>query len=289
MTATEIRTERPVLPVLRGAFFTPWLLLTIYPFLSLFLLTGAVDQLFPWTVASPLTAATLGAAYGSAIVFFTVGLLAPTWSEARLLVYASLLQLSLMLAASLAHAGQLHLLGGPIFAFTSSWVWLASHLVAPPLLLVLLVVQLRSRGSDRPRPEPMPAYVGLPAGLLGGVIGAAGLGLYLVPALAGQFWPWPIDGLDAQALGSWLITFGAASLLALREADLYRIWGGLAAYAVFGLLALVALARYSGDLRPGSPGAWVYGAVLVLVALDGAGGILLAGPPTRLLAALAED
>lgn len=109
------------------------------------------------------------------------------------------------------------------------------------------------------------------------------MALLLMPDAAGRVWPWPVAGIDAQALGTWLISFGVASFLALREADLYRIYCGLASYAVFGVLGLVALARFAGDLRPGSLAALVYGAVLVLIALNGVTGLVMAGPPARFL------
>jgi uncharacterized membrane-anchored protein len=74
-------------------------------------------------------------------------------------------------------------------------------------------------------------------------------------------------------VAAWLIAFGIASLLALVERDLERLEISAVAYTLFGLLELLALARYEDSVRWGSAAATVYLVLLVTIVPTGAAGL----------------
>ena len=75
--------------------------------------------------------------------------------------------------------------------------------------------------------------------------------------------------LTARATGAWLISFGAAALLALRENCMIRLQISSLAYGVFGLLELIAALRFAGDLRWDEPAAWLFVIIATSIALTG--------------------
>ena len=96
---------------------------------------------------------------------------------------------------------------------------------------------------------------------------------------ATTLWPWALTPLTAAAVAAWLIAFGAAAVLALLERDLQRLYAAAAGYTVFGLLALLAVARFSGQVRWASPAAIIYLIVVSSVVVTGSAGWLLAASP----------
>ena len=70
-------------------------------------------------------------------------------------------------------------------------------------------------------------------------------------------------------------------MLALLERDLRRLRAAAAGYTVFGLLALLAAARFTDQVRWASPAAVVYLIMAGSVLVTGATGWLLATRPVR--------
>ena len=104
---------------------------------------------------------------------------------------------------------------------------------------------------------------------LGGPVSlVAGAVLYAAPATESSLWPWTFTPLTARAVGAWLIAFGVGIALALRDRDLERLRLAAVAYAVFGALELVVLARYPDVVRWDSAAAWVYVALMVSTVLS---------------------
>ena len=86
-------------------------------------------------------------------------------------------------------------------------------------------------------------------------------------------------------VAAWVLAFGVVAVGALLEDDLARLAGPALAYAVFGLLQVLALATYGDAFRWGSAQGTAYLAVLATVPLVGVAGWVTAHRRTRLAVA----
>ena len=76
-----------------------------------------------------------------------------------------------------------------------------------------------------------------------------------------------------------MIAFGLATALAAFSGDLRRLRTAAIAYTVFGVLVIVAVARFSSTVDWSSPAAWVFSAVVLAVVATGASGWRIAPRP----------
>ena len=230
---------------------------------------------FAWTVANPLTAAFLGANFWGACVIEALGARERRWVNARVAVWPVLVYTALMLVVTLVYLEQFHL--GPAFASRTrvvAWGWLAIYVVVPVLMAVLLVPQLRVRGTDPPR-RARPAVWLL---VLVGVHAALFLGLAVVllaaPGSGARWWPWALTPLTARATGAWLAGLGVAAVVALVDRDYRRVRPAAWGYLTIAVLQAAALARFSGRFQWSSASGIVYVVVLATVAIAGVAGVV---------------
>jgi hypothetical protein len=109
--------------------------------------------------------------------------------------------------------------------------------------------------------------------------GAAGLALYLFPAMAGALWPWPLPPLAARFVGSLLIASAVASVLIAISRDELPVNGALLmGLTLYGLIALTGVMAL-GELVT-SAGLLILIAVFGVAALLGAATLAMrAGMP----------
>lgn len=234
--------------------------------IQLFVLTEQTDRYFAWTINPPLTAAFLGAAYWASFLLEFLAARERTWAYARVAVPAVLVFTTLTLVATLLHLDRFHL--DSVFG----WVWVAVYAVVPPLMLALLVHQLRAPGRDPARAAPLASWLRLALGLQAALLLLFGAALFVAPLAAAPLWPWMLTPLTGRAVGAWLLGLGVAAAHMARENDYQRDRVALAAYALLGVLELLALARYAGALDWAEPRAWVYLLFLVSVLAVGVAG-----------------
>jgi len=220
--------------------------------IQLFVLSEQTDRYFAWTVAPPLTAAFLGAAFWAAGILELLAARQRVWASARIAVPAVLLFTTLTLLATLLHLDRFHL------DTASGWVWLAVYAAVPPVMLALFVRQLRVPGGDPPRRAPLPRWLRLVLGLQAALLLVVGAVLFLAPQLTTPLWPWMLTPLTARAVGAWLLALGLGAAHLIRENDWERGRVAMPSSAVLGALELVALARYPGALDWSGPRAWVF-------------------------------
>ncbi len=252
---------------------------------ALFVLSGNTAETFAWTIQPPVTAAFLGAGYGAGFVLVVLSLRDPVWAHSRVPVITVLVFVVLTLLATLLHIDRLHLSAeaGPVslLAEGTAWFWLAVYVVVPVGMAVLLVLQERAPGADpvpsHPVPRPLRAALAVESALLS----AVGAVLFVSPAAATGSWPWQLTPFTARVVAAWLLAFGIATGVAAVAGDLARLRSAAVAYTVFGLLVLVAVARYAGSLDWGGPSAWVLMAGTAAVVATGAAGWRLAPAPGR--------
>jgi hypothetical protein len=182
----------------------------------------------------------------------------------------------LTLAATLLHINRMHFdddFGGlELLAKAAAWFWLAVYVVVPVAMAVLLVRQERAPGEDPPPRHPVPVGLRIPLGLESALLLVVGVLIYARPTTAASVWPWEMLPFTARVVAAWLVAFGLATALAALAGDLRRLRTAAIAYTVFGVLVLVAVARFPGTLDWDQPAARVFVGVAVAVVLTGAAG-----------------
>lgn len=239
---------------------------------QLFVLAEHTDQWFAWTIRPALTAAWLGAGYGAGCLLVVLALRTHAWAHARVPVVTVAVFAALTLVATLLHADRFHFDADGSVARGAAWFWLAVYVVVPVALTLLAVRQERAPGTDPQRRAPLPGWLAAVLTGQGAVLLVVGAALFARPGTAGTLWPWPLTPLTARVVAAWLVAFGVAAVLALRERDLERLEIGAVAWTAFGLLQLLALARYGDEVRWGTAAATGYLLFLVTVAPTGAAG-----------------
>lgn len=238
------------------------------------MLSERTDELFAWTIASPSSAAFLGAFYWGSVVIAATSFPRVEWVRARVGLYGLILFFWVTLAATLIDLDRIHLEAGKTIARVSAWFWLVVYVVIPVYGMFALRVQHRSRGADPPISAPMPpVYRGrlLAAGL---ILVALGIVLFVAPSVAADFWPWPLTPLTSRAIAAWLLGAGVAILTMWRERDAERVIPGSALIVTVSVLLAISLARFEHEIM-WSRGA-VYVVALALMFLLGAAGLALA-------------
>jgi hypothetical protein len=275
-TVAPVPLLRPM-RVLLGAFGV----LTLLAVAALFVRPEATDRFFAWTVLPPLTAAFLGAAYAAGCALVVLSLRSREWAHARASIITILIFTVLTLCATLAHLDRFHFGADGTVARAAAWFWLAVYVLVPLILVVLLVLQGRAPGTHPPRQRRLPRSLAAALAVQGAVMLVTGVLLFARPGLLGG-WPWVLTPLTSRAVGAWLISFGVAAVAALVENDLARLRAPAIAYLVFAVAELVALLRFTGEVRWG-PAAWSYLAFLVFVGATGVAGVRLSvdAPPTH--------
>jgi hypothetical protein len=265
---------RPLVPAMRVLLYVAAVLVLLAGF-QLFVFTGRTSTYFAWTIVNPLAAAFLGAAYWASVAIEGLAARQALWANARIAVPTVLVFTVLTLAATVNHLDKFHL-GGAFSAGTRivTWAWIAVYAVVPVLMLIILVVQARTPGSDPPRVAVLPGWL---SGLLVvQAVGLFGLGvaLFAVPDQAAPLWPWKLTTLVAQATGAWLISLGVAAGHAVLERCARRLRPAAVGYVLLVVLQCVALARYPHQFAWGSASGIVYLIVLATMLLTGTAGLV---------------
>ncbi len=251
----------------------------------LFLLPTTSDTLFSWTVNPPLTAAFLGAGYMSSFLLEYLSSRERIWARARVAVPSVLIFTTVMFLVTLAHLDKFHL-GSDFSTLTQAitWVWLLVYGAVPVIMAVLAIVQIRSPGVDPPRLSPVPRAMFFVLIAQAVVLLSLGMALLIAPVSVGsEVWPWSLSALTARAIGAFLLGTGVVAAHSVWENDLLRLAGAMAAYCSFGLLELLALARFAGADHPATgepvldwndPRTWAYVAFFFSLAVVGLWGWL---------------
>lgn len=250
--------------------------LTALAFVALFLGANRTATSFAWTIAPPLSAAFLGAAYGAGCILVVLTLRTRSWGSARAPLMTICVFAVLTLVATLMHLDRFHFGAGGL-ASVAAWFWLAVYVVVPVGLAVVIVLEERRHGGSA---AVAATLQGLPLGLAialrieAAVLAATGAGLYLGADAVMAAWPWPLTPLVARVIGAWLLAFALAAALAVRT-DARRLGPSAVAYTCFAALELLALAVHAGDAEPGTS-LLVFVTFLFAVAVTGAAGVRVA-------------
>lgn len=251
--------------------------------MQLFVFTERTATYFAWTIKPPLTAAFLGAAYWSAAAFEWSAARARSWADARIAVPAVFVFTVLTLVATLVHLDKFHF-GSSFETGTQAvtWAWLFIYTVVPVLMVVLWVRQSRVGGVDPPR-HPLPVWLRVLVLMQAIAMVGVGVALFVAPHQTAGGWPWALTPLTARAVGAWAVSLGLAAVHVLIENCARRVRPAAIAFVLFGVLELVAVARYPDDGDWSSPVGVAYLAFLVSSVVSGVAALWLgrAGPADR--------
>jgi len=260
---------RPLAPGMRWLLFTASVLVLLAG-IQLFVFTGQTSHFFAFTIANPLAAAFLGAAYWAAVPIEALAGRQALWANARIAVPAVLTFTVLTLAVTLTHLGQLHL-GSQHPAGTQivTVAWIAIYVLVPALMATLLVRQARTPGTDPPRTAGLPGWLCAVLAVQAIVLLGVGIALFVAPAQTAPIWPWHLTPMLAQATGAWLIALAVASAHLILERDPRRLRPAAAGSIALPLLLATALARYPHQFHWHSTAAIIYLTVLATMLLTG--------------------
>ena len=261
--------ERPLIWPMRAILYVGGVFVLVAG-VQLWVFSGRTDEIFAWTIQSQLSAAFIGSFYWAAAILALLSARQATWARARLGVPGVLAFVWLTLLATLLHIDLFHLDDGGFKAQAAAWTWLVVYVVEPPVLTWAFVAQLRAPGSNPPRPDPLPRSYGAVLAVLGCLMIALGLALFIAPLDVAEEWPWPLTELTSRAIGAWTVAVGGL-LLAMRwEDERSRIRLGTYVPIAFAALAGLALARFSDEFDLSSGGGIF---VVGLLAAIGASGL----------------
>lgn len=214
--ATPARDDA-ILPATRlvAAVVLPFLLAA---FLILYIWPQHTGRLFAWEIASPLTAAWMGAGYLGGAYFFTRVLTERRWHR----VGGGFLPIAAFTAAMLLAT----LLHWQTFD-PAHWpfrVWLALYVVTPILVPALWVInKRRDPGAPETDDRLVPILLGRALFVAGLLMAAGALFLLLAPAAAAKVWPWPLTPLTARVLAGWQVLL-AVGMLAISPERRWSAW-----------------------------------------------------------------
>jgi hypothetical protein len=235
--------------------------LTGLGFGALYLLSDNTANSFAWTIKPPLTAAFLGAGYGAGLILVVLALRDGRWVHARLPLYTILVFVGLTLVPTLLHFDRLHMAeelaqtsGG--LAQGAAWFWLAVYIGLPVVMIPILLLQERAAGMDPPNLHPVPGRLRVALVFESILLIFPGLFMFAAPETAALLWPWDLTPFTARVVAAWLIAFGVTAAYA-AVGDLARLRIGTIAYATFGTLTLLAIARYPGSYQWDRPSGWI--------------------------------
>lgn len=231
--------------------------------LPLYLVPQNSEEYFSWSVSPDLSAVFLGGAYLAAAVIEFSAARERNWANARIAVPAVLVFTTLTLLVTLGNIDQYHFNAPEFVQSVGTWAWLVVYVVVPPIMALVLIVQLVRGGGSPARVLVLPRSLRSVLAAGGAALITGGIILLVDPSASSWIWSWPINALTARAFGAWLVGFGIAMIHLAWEADWKRVRPATLGAGALGALQLIAVLRYSGDLEWGTPQAWVYVAVLI--------------------------
>jgi hypothetical protein len=231
---------------------------------QLLVLGAHTERFWAWPIPFRPSSAFLGAAYVAGAVLSILALRESRWSNVRVPVVTVSLFTVLTLVPTILHRHRMNLMEQG-FARVAAVVWIVVY-IAVPIAGTLVVVRqwVASRRHPQPILRPMPRLLVAVLLAQGTVLTAAGAVLYLgglrnhmaVPVVW-PGWPWPVTPLTGMAIGAWLLSFGIAIVLAIRERDLSRMFVSAVAYAVFGAAEVAVLLNHRGAVGTNALWLWI--------------------------------
>lgn len=266
-----------ITPGMRAVFWAS-VVLVFLAGTALFVFTESTETLFAWTIASPLTAAFLGAAYWASLPVAYMTTRQRVWGRTRAIVPPIFVFTTVMFLATILHLDRFHLSApSPGYTIGLTWFWLFVYGLLPPALLIILIRQLRHPGSDEfTRKARFPGWLKIGFWVISPLMILLAAGLFLAPGTFSPLWPWALTPLTARATAAWLAGLGAAGFSLLWEDDVTRIQAATLGMIAFGVLEAIAVVRYGSEMDWSKPSSYLFVGMLAGVLIGGVLGLRLA-------------
>jgi hypothetical protein len=261
-TATEIRGHGRVLGLTRVGI---WVLAVLAAAngLWLYFLPGRAETEYAWSIQPPVNAAFIGAGFlAGTLATGLVLAFATRWRTFATLPIALWVLASSLLLATIIHNDRFK------WDYPPTWVWTFVY-AGVPLAIPFLVARQRGVADGQPSPDPRLRIVRALSAIVGAVMLAGAIALFLAPVDLGKHWPWTLTPLLARAVAAWYALFGtmlvSCAVGLRRPAEAIIPYATLAAWSVLllalpllhpddvsgaggyiaGMLALLALSAYA--------------------------------------------
>ena len=241
---------------------------------SLYFFSEKTEILFSWTISPPLTAAYLGAGYLAAFVLEYLASREKSWANARIAVPGMWSFTFVTLIVTLYHIDRFHFDSTTLITVVGTWVWLLVYILVPLALAIIWIGQVRQRGMDPIRENPLPGWLRYSALFQGILLVLSGTVMLLIPDKAIPYWPWALSALTCRAIGAWGIGNGVFTVQAFLENDWERLRPFMPSWGLYGLLQLINVLIYSQTLDWGQPSSWIYLIFIFWVLIIGGYGTL---------------
>lgn len=213
--------------------------------LNLYLLAEQTETTFAWTIGVPLTAAFLGGSYLSTFLIEFLAARETLWVNSRIALPTAFTFTILTSVVTLIHLDKFHLESTNSVTVIVTWAWLLVYAIVPFVMGFIFIRQLQSDGSNPASANNIPRWYKAIIGIQGCIMVMIGLGFLLVPMTVAPLWAWALTPLTARAIGAWLLGIGVATLHSILEDDWVRLRPAIMSYALFSILQLINLIRFS--------------------------------------------
>ena len=227
--------------------------------LWLYFLPGRAETDYAWSIKPPVNAAFIGAGFLAGTVATGLVLATATrWRTFATLPIALWVLASSLLLATIVHHDRFK------WDYPPTWVWTFVY-GAVPLAIPFLVARQRGVADEEPARDPRLQLLLVLSGVIGALMLAGAVALFLAPVDLGKHWPWTLTPLLARAVAAWYALFGtmlvSCAIGMRRPAEALIPYATLASWCVLLLLLPVL---HPDDVS--GAGLWIAG-MLGLLAL----------------------
>lgn len=228
----------------------------------------AVMARWPWKVPQ-FNARFLGAIYLAQAAASLPLLVLNRWSPGRVALLAAFLFTAIASVGSVLYAGE-------FLPGKRTPLWFVLYI---GYAFITGYALFSNREKQSPAPLPVDgSFRRIVSGLGIGLIGY-GVAMFLMPAAAAAFWPWPVNAMHGSIYSALFVAVGAAATLTARDGAPEE-WLSLGLFLlVFGAAALLGLYLADQALNRvvwDAPGTLLWAAILLAIAVIGSAAIRLA-------------